>query len=177
MKVFASFLLMFLLTFSPQVTAEKYIAFGGYAETDVAVQGSKVLFSASIYNNDTDTGAEIQSMNVTFAIGTQRIKLINASKTYDTDRKQFEINETFTDTILVDINFDPGRYNVSIFFVVIPTGSTALAENKYALANATFTVRGVSTEQEFLQGVLITAIVLAGLFALYVIYNRWKSKL
>ncbi len=114
-------------------------------------------------------------MNVSFVIGRGAQKLLlNASETIPEDRQEVNVNETFTYAMLVKVDFDPGIYNVSIFFEV-SGGSEAIRDNIYSLSNATFVIRGESNPEAVTRGILIFLGGITGAIVLILLYNRFRS--
>lgn len=121
------------------------MAFGGeITDADIS-QGELVRFHGSIFNNATESGASILSMNVSMQrAGSNQIS-VNISKAYDPVRQEFDLNTTFTDYIAEEMNYEPGSYNVSIFFVIRASDAIGVAGDiHYSLFNETMLIRGIS---------------------------------
>ncbi len=175
MRIFLGTLMLLLLVV-PVANAETYIGYGGYIQSQSGVKGSSVLFAGSFYNNNTGGNVKVHTMNITFSIGVgSRIHLLNVSKEIPSARKDVAVNETYTDSMWVKLDFDPGIYNVSIFFQV-SGGSEAIKENVYALSNQTFIIRGETNTQAVARGFLIFVVSLIGALILFVIYNKYIKK-
>lgn len=167
-------LVTFLLLGLSAANGETYIGFGGYVESQSVLKGSKVWFGGSFYNNNTEGNVKVHSMNISFVIGSGSQKLIlNASETIPDDRQEVGVNETFTHAMLVKVDFDPGIYNVSIFFEV-SGGSEAIRDNIYSLSNATFIIRGESNPEAVTRGILFFLAGVIGVVVILLVYNRFR---
>ncbi len=169
------FLVAFLFLGLTTANSETYIGFGGYIESQSVLKGSKVWFGGSFYNNNTEGNVKVHSMNISFVIGRGAQKLLlNASETIPDDRQDVAVNETFTYAMLVEVDFDPGIYNVSIFFE-ISGGSEAIRDSIYSLSNATFVIRGESNPEAVTRGILFFLVGITGAIVLILLYNKYRS--
>ena len=172
-------LLLILLSYSANAQIGAY---RGFVENDRVNEGDRVRFSGTFYNY-IDSTVYVFSMNVSFVEnlgpGSNRDpSRPNASKLYDETNWAIASNASLTDSIVTTIDFDPGSYNVSIFFVYSNSTPSAVADygTVYALENATLVVEGLTQALEAVRivGIIIGAVAVVIIGVL--IYNSKFKK-
>ena len=155
-------------------------AYGGFISSSKINQGDRVEFSA-VFNNFNSTPFYLFSFNVTFVerIGsttTRDPNRPNITKLYESDRRQVLAGESFTETISHVVDFNPGSYNVSIFFQYGATETVtqpASLSKAYGLINQTFSVEGLTQGLEALKYI---GYVLAGIVVVVIGLLVYNSK-
>ncbi len=157
-------------------------AFGGQITDSTVEKGSELRFVASIANtNSSETF--IQEFIVLFVedlgqSATRDPQELETVRVYEEGSRILRSNNTFTDNTKFSVDYEIGKYDVSIYFRVSST-STAPEESwdsRFALANATIEIIGTS---ESLQIARVIGFIIAGLAILLVglmIYNKFLKK-
>lgn len=171
---------IFLFMANPATTAEQLSASSGYTPTRIQVD-TEVSFTATVYNLQ-DRELYIQGMNVSFTEGSASGSSTNVdtfylTKSYPESRRALPANSSFSDRFTIKVSFEPGTYNVSIFFANSnESDSRSWNPHVYALTNETVVIIGVNDTLKFLLGLGIffgvTAIVIIGLM----VYNSKFKK-
>jgi len=170
--------LLVLLVANPLAAAATTGAYHGFVSNDNINKGDRIRFSGTFFNFKSST-EYVHFFNVSFVeilgdTATKNPAKPNITRTYTDQRRVVIANGSFTDTITQKINFDPGLYNVSIFFM--HTNSTTSTVNtgldiSYALVNQSFTVQGVTEGLEILRVIGISIGVISAVVIGLLVYN------
>ncbi|MDH5401281.1 MAG: hypothetical protein OEZ01_05700 [Candidatus Heimdallarchaeota archaeon] len=179
-----AFLVLLVLSNGNSIKAQELsttaVGLSGFISNDRFEQGSKVRFSGSYINNGTEA-LYTQSMNITFTEIISRAnadpQVFNLSIQYYPADTLVEVNGTFTGTINQEINFEPGPYNVSLFFFVSddPDYIRSGIRSVYSIANASITIVGSSQTSDFVRTVVIIIFSIFGIMILYAIINKFRK--
>jgi hypothetical protein len=170
---------MFLLLVFPTYnsTGNTTNAFSGSISTDVIEKGSTVRFTGSVFNQQV-AAIWIYSMNVSFMETFGRSREIHNTSKYYGDDVRLTTNTTFTDVISAKIEYEPGSYNVSIFFDYDLSGQadeSAEWNSTYALANSTVEIVGIGQPLQIARGFGIILGSITGIIVIGVIYTKIKK--
>ncbi|MHA2171796.1 MAG: hypothetical protein ACXAB7_18125 [Candidatus Kariarchaeaceae archaeon] len=152
-------------------------AFSGSISTDVIEKGSIVRFTGSVYNQQV-AAIWIYSMNVSFMETFGRSKEFHNTSKFYGDDVRLATNDTFTDVISAKIEYEPGKYNVSIFFDFDLSGKkdeSAEWNSTFALANSTVEIVGVGQPLEIARGFGIVLGSITGIIVLGLVYTKIKK--
>lgn len=177
-KILAIFILAGIMFSSTIVNADPYLAFGGEISQSTINKGDKILFTGSIFNNNTADGSQIISINISFIpYGTTEIAA-NLSKLMSSSSNDFLPNSTFTYTGLFTLDLEPGSYNISIYFdVKNPDNPVPNAkESYYSLVGGKLLIQGTSAPIQFIEVVSILLGIGVLIFALIVIRGKLNTK-
>jgi hypothetical protein len=115
-------------------------------------------------------------MNVTFTENFGSAKMHNTTKYYGAAGITLQPNSTFSDVMMSNINHQPGKYNISIYFDYGEINSVFTDWNStYALANRTLTIVGATQSIKIIQGFAIALAAISAFVVIIVIYNKIKK--
>lgn len=169
---------LFLIVFPTYSSAEDTTnGYSGSISSDEIEKGSIVRFTGSVYNPQV-AAVWIYSMNVTFMeIFGRSTEFHNTTKFYG-EEVRLSSNETFTDVISAKIDYEPGEYNVSIFFDYDLSNKAEDSHewnSTYAMANTTVKIIGIGQPLKIFQGFLILLGSITGIVVIGVIYTKIKK--
>jgi hypothetical protein len=152
-KLFLTSVLILLTLSSGSVSASD--AYGGYISDNRVEQGEVVNFSGTFHNAQSSTMYVI-SFNVSFVeqlgqTAQRDPRRDNISRVYDESRRVVATNSSITDTLTEAVTFEPGKYNVSIFFMFSSDSSispVSTLNSSYALINSSFVIEGATQALE-----------------------------
>ncbi len=144
-------------------------------------EGEEATFSGTIYNLQ-NISIYVDSLYVEFIEGIisgaqGNTDVLNMSKTYPAERQELPTNSSFTDTFKTEVNYNPGTYNVSIFFMYSNNSDGSSLEKVYSLINQTVIIEGVNDYTRFVIGFAYAvgfAIVIV--IGLIVYNNKFKRR-
>ena len=152
-KLFLTSVLILLTLSSGSVSASD--AYGGYISDNRVEQGEVVNFSGTFHNAQSST-IYVISFNVSFVeqlgqTAQRDPRRDNISRVYDESRRVVATNSSITDTLTEAVTFEPGKYNVSIFFMFSSDSSispVSTLNSSYALINSSFVIEGATQALE-----------------------------
>lgn len=143
-------------------------------------QGSEVMFSGTIFNLSNLT-IYVHSMYVEFIEGTTIgstgiAQRFNSSHSYPESRRTLESNASLSDFHKDEINYEPGEYNVTVYFEYANTTTATTFDIAYAIINQTTVVVGVSSAGRLLRGFGIFVGIVASVIIGLIVYNNKFKK-
>ena len=147
--------------------ADPYIVISGEVSNTVVKEGDRIRFTGSIFRNRSEEQGELMFMNVTLAIFERTIISANIFRSYEGERQVIRANTTYTDTIDAKMDYNPGRYNASILFMIKDSNHSTpdFIVSYYVLTNISLIIQGTTQIQE---GLLVISVIFAGLVGVFI---------